>query len=67
MAIMVHYWEVTEMEQRVLMDVGAGPAVITASSGVECAKRFPQNGRGAPTWLPKRGVNDSRLTIGTKR
>ena len=30
-AIMVHYWEVTEMEKRVLMDVGAGPAVITPS------------------------------------
>lgn len=26
---MGHYWEVTEMEQRVLIDVGAGPAVIT--------------------------------------
>lgn len=23
-AIMVHYWEVTEMEQRVVIDVGAG-------------------------------------------
>lgn len=30
-AIMVHYWEVTEMEQRVLMDAGAGPPVITPS------------------------------------
>lgn len=27
---MVHYWKVTEMEQRVLIDVAAGPAVITA-------------------------------------
>lgn len=30
-AIIVHYWEVTEMEQRVVMDVGAGLAVITPS------------------------------------
>lgn len=30
-AIMVHYGEVTEMEQRVLIDAGAGPAVITPS------------------------------------
>lgn len=33
---------------------------------VECVKRFPQNGRGAPTWLRLRGANYSHLAIGTK-
>lgn len=36
-AIIVHYWVVTEMEQRALMDEGAVLAVITPS--IECSVR----------------------------
>lgn len=39
-AIMVHYGEVTEMEQRVLMDVGCRAlAVITPVYRVECVRQ----------------------------
>lgn len=31
-----------------------------------CARHFPQNGRGAPTWLQLWGINDSHLTLGHK-
>ena len=51
-AIMVHYWEVTETEQRVLMDVGAGPGCHYSVYWVERARHFPQNGRGSTNMAP---------------
>lgn len=54
------------MEQRVLIDVAAWAGCHYPVYRTECARRFPQNGRGAPTWLRLRGANGSHLMIGTK-
>lgn len=68
--IMVHYGEVTEMEQKALMDFGAG-APLSLPRFIECSLRDTpplQNGHGATTWLRLEGAkNNYLLTTGTKR
>lgn len=50
-AIMTHYGEVTETEQRVLIDLGVRLAVVTRSFERSVRHTSQQNGGRAPTWL----------------
>lgn len=63
-AIMVHYWEVTEMEQRVLIDVGAGAgchySIYWAESGETLPTKWPRSTNMAPAARSKWFTSDDR-------
>lgn len=61
-AIMVHYWEVTEMEQRVVIDVGAGAdchySIYWAESGETLPTKWPRSPNMAPAARSKWFTSD---------